>query len=111
MSFKQATMSKEQGSKAHEALRKIASKSDTSVRAIYQLVTQAFADDEKYQKTVNAVRNQEIQYKQLELLRIQTTNELIQNQLLSFTLKRKLKIRKFFGLIKKSKEHEHGKRD
>lgn len=92
--------------KAEEQLREIANKSNTSIKNIYALVTQAFIDDTNYQKRVNEMRNAEVQYDQLKLLKMQTANELIQNQLLSFTLSRKLKIRKFFGLIKTPKPHE-----
>jgi len=94
---------KEQTNKAEETLREIAKKSDTSIRTIYELVTIVYANDAKYQKSVNEIRNNEIQYEELKLMRLQTANELIQNELLLFKLKRKIWIRKKLGLIKTKK--------
>lgn len=98
-----AQMNKEQINKAEESLREIAQKSGTSIKNIYALVTQAYIDDARYQEKINHLRNIEIQYEQLKLMRVQTANELIQNELLSFKLKRKVWIRRKLGFIKPQK--------
>lgn len=98
-----AQMNKEQINKAEESLREIAQKSGTSIKNIYALVTQAYIDDARYQEKINHLRNIEIQYEQLKLMRVQTANELIQNELLSFKLKRKVWIRRKLGIIKTQK--------
>ena len=90
--------------KAEDTLRGIATKADTSLKNIYALTIQAFANEQKIQDYLNELRQTEITHAQLDLMRLQVANETIKNQLLSFTLKRSLKIRKFFRLIKNPKK-------
>ena len=86
---KQAIMGNEQTNKAEQSLREIAQRADVSIKTIYSLVTQAYINDAHYQEKVNGLRSIEVQYKQLELMRLQVANEIIENKLLSFKLRRK----------------------
>jgi|GEM_PF-3230247 len=87
--------------KAFNALREIAVRADTSVRAIQELATKTLYDDVKFLQSVNDLRNQEIQREQLKLMKLQTENEIMQGQCLRFKLKRMIWIRTKLGIIKK----------
>lgn len=88
---------------AVESLRAIGMTSNKTVRNIYDLVIQAFRGDARLQEELVKKRALEVQYDQIKLSKMQIANELILNQLLAFKLKRKLRIRRFFGLIKTPK--------
>ena len=76
---------------ARKNLEAIAAKADTRLAEIYTLVNQVYIDDTNYQKKVNAMRQEEITYYQLQLMKLQTTNEIVKEKLLVYELDKKLK--------------------
>lgn len=86
--------------KAEDTLRGLAAKADTTLKNLYALTVQAFANEQRIQDDFNKLRQTELVHAQIDLMRLQIANETIQNRLLSFTYKRKLKILTFLGLIK-----------
>jgi hypothetical protein len=85
---------------AQKKLQEIATKGGSSLRELYALMNQVYIDDKNYQKNINELRQQEIQYLQLQLMKIQTTNEIVKEKLLVYEWDAKLKKQSKFKLFK-----------
>ena len=84
---------------ARKNLEAIAAKGGVRIAEIYTLVNQVYIDDANYQKKVNAMRQEEITYYQLQLMKLQTTNEIVKEKLLVYELDKKLKKQSKFKLF------------
>lgn len=95
--------------KAEDTLREIAQASNVSMKTIYALVNQVYIDEANHQEKLQKMRQLDVQHKQLQLMELQTSNEKINQVILSYKLERLANRIKFRSKIKsffKLKRHD-----
>lgn len=100
--------------KAEQQLQEIARKAEVSMKSIYALCNQVYIEEANYAEKLQRMRQLDLQHKQMNLMEIQTSNEKLNQILLTAKLQRHVnrlnrvtKFKSFFKIKRHGKTSEN----